>query len=248
MSDISINMDAKGEEFQSVYQHPEWYNKKKFIFYNKILARLKKLHYLHTRSSQHFDKMNYYILGPSITITALSGIASFLSTSQFVDNGTQNAFGIGVGVIASISSVLQALAGACQFSAKKESHRVAAEQYNNLIVKTKFEIEMPNEEDFADKLEVEILDIANKCNYFVPQFIIDEYSKKNKKNNETDDDLLILKKQDLQSNRIQNYGDDISHGQPEIVNNLQIPKEPSVTIQITEPEESNINENQSSQV
>ena len=36
--------------------------------------------------------------------------------------------------------------------------------------------------------------------------------------------LLILKKQDLQSNRIQNYGDDISHGQPEIVNNLQILK------------------------
>lgn len=246
MSDISINMNAEGEIFQGVYQHPEWYNKKKFIFYNKILARLKKLHYLHTRSSQHFDKMNYYILGPSITITALSGIASFLSTSQFVDNSTQNAFGIGVGVIASISSVLQALAGACQFSAKKESHRVAAEQYNNLIVKTKFEIEMPNEEDFADKLEVEILDIGNKCNYFVPQFIIDEYNKKNKKNN-TDDELLILKKQDLHSNRNQHYDDDISHGQPEVVNNLQIPKEPSVTIQISESDESN-NENQSSHV
>ena len=31
MSEISINMDAKGEEFQSVYQHPEWYNKKVYI-------------------------------------------------------------------------------------------------------------------------------------------------------------------------------------------------------------------------
>ena len=248
MSDISINMNADGEIFQGVYQHPEWYNKKKFIFYNKILARLKRLYYLHTRSSQHFDKMNYYILGPSITITALSGIASFLSTSQFVDNGTQNAFGIGVGVIASISSVLQALAGACQFSAKKESHRVAAEQYSNLIVKTKFEIEMPNEEDFADKLEVEILDIGNKCNYFVPQFIVDEYNKKNKKNNDTDDELLILKKQDLHSNRTQNYDDDISHGQPEVINKLRVPKDPSVTIQISEVAESENNENQSSNV
>lgn len=234
MSEISINMDAKGEEFQSVYQHPEWYNKKKFIFYNKILARLKRLHYLHTRSSQHFDKMNYYILGPSITITALSGIASFLSTSQFVDNSTQNAFGIGVGVIASVSSVLQALAGACQFSAKKESHRVAAEQYNNLIVKTKFEIEMPNEEDFADKLEVEILDIGNKCNYFVPQFIIDEYNKKNKKIETTDDELLILKKKDLEPIPRQPYGDDISHGRPEIHRSPNIEKLPNVKIEITE--------------
>ena len=219
MSDISINMNADGEEFQGVYQYPEWYNKKKFIFYNKILARLKKLHYLHTRASQHFDKMNYYILGPSITITAISGIASFLSTSQFVGEGTQNAFGIGVGIVASISSVLQALAGACQFSAKKESHRVAAEQYNNLIVKTKFEIEMPNEEDYADKLEIEILDIGNKCNYFVPQFIIDDYEKK--KNKSRENDLLVFKKNELDINR-----DDISHGNPTIISNKLKSKSP----------------------
>lgn len=255
MSEISINMNAEGEEFQGVYQHPEWYNKKKFIFYNKILARLKRLHYLHTRSSQHFDKMNYYILGPSITITALSGIASFLSTSQFVDNSTQNAFGIGVGVIASISSVLQALAGACQFSAKKESHRVAAEQYNNLIVKTKFEIEMPNEEDFADKLEIEILDIGNKCNYFVPQFIINEYNTKSVKNKAIDDQLLILKKKDLETNTIQNFGDDISHGRPEIRLLPKIEKSPNVKIEIIDEKVKDemlldipSNENQSSQV
>ena len=58
-----------------------------------------------------------------------------LSTSDFIDNNTQNAFGVSVGVIASISSVMQAIAGACQFSAKKEGHRAAAEEYNNLMVK-----------------------------------------------------------------------------------------------------------------
>ena len=36
---------------------------------------------------------------------------------------------------------------------------------------------MPNEEDFVDKLEQSILDIQAKCNYFVPQFIIDDWSK-----------------------------------------------------------------------
>ena len=29
--------------------------------------------------------------------------------------------------------------------------------------------------DFTDKLEAQILDIQSKCNYFVPQFIVDEY-------------------------------------------------------------------------
>lgn len=188
MSDISINSNISSNLFTDNYQYPEWFNKKKYIFYNKILERLQRLSYLHTRASQHYEKMNYYIFGPSITITALSGIASFLSTSQYISEGAQNGFGIGVGVVASVSSVLQSLAGACQFSAKTEAHRNVAEQYNNLIISVKFEIEMPNEEDFTDKLENQILDIQSKCNYFVPQFIVEEYEKnrKDKKLKRTD--------------------------------------------------------------
>ena len=178
MSDISIKSDISDSLFVDKYEYPVWFNKKKFIFYNKILQRLQRLSSLHSRSSQYYESMNFKIFAPSITITALSGIASFLSTSQYIDASTQNGFGIGVGIVASISSVLQSLAGACQYSAKKEAHRTVAEQYNNLLISIKFEIEMPNEEDFTDKLEVQILDIQSKCNYFVPQFIVDEYDKK----------------------------------------------------------------------
>ena len=67
------------------YVYPEWYNTKKKIFYKKMLYRLRKLRFLHTRASQYYEKTNLYIIGPSVTITAFSGIASFLSTSQFVD-------------------------------------------------------------------------------------------------------------------------------------------------------------------
>lgn len=182
MSDISIKSDISNSLFSDTYKYPEWFNKKKYVFYNKILQRLQRLSHLHSRASQYYEKMNFYIFGPSITITALSGIASFLSTSQYISEGAQNGFGIGVGIVASISSVLQSLAGACQYSAKKEAHRTVAEQYNNLIISIKFEIEMPNEEDFTDKLEIQILDIQSKCNYFVPQFIVEEYDTKNKNN------------------------------------------------------------------
>jgi hypothetical protein len=182
MSDISIKSNISNSLFAETYQYPSWFNKKKYIFYNKILQRLQRLSHLHSRASQYYEKMNFYIFAPSITITALSGIASFLSTSQYISEGAQNGFGIGVGIVASISSVLQSLAGACQYSAKKEAHRTVAEQYNNLIISVKFEIEMPNEEDFTDKLEVQILDIQSKCNYFVPQFIVEEYDIKNKNN------------------------------------------------------------------
>ncbi len=170
--------DVNDDLFENTYKFPDWYNKKQYLFYNENLKRLKKLRYLHAQSSQYYDKLNNYLLGPAIGITALSGIASFLSTSSFVGDGAKNGFGIGVGIIASLSSVLQSIGGACQFGAKKEAHRTVSEQYNNLIIRLKFELEMPNEVDFLENLEKEILDIQAKCNYFVPQFIIDDYAKK----------------------------------------------------------------------
>ena len=201
MTDISIKSQISDSLFLTVYQYPSWFNKKKYIFYNRILERLIRLSSIHTKASQYYEKMNFKIFGPSITITALSGIASFLSTSQYVSEGVQNGFGIGVGIVASISSVLQALAGACQYSAKKEAHRTVAEQYNNLIISVKFEIEMPNEEDFTDKLEAQILDIQNKCNYFVPQFIVDDYDKQYKLNKKKNDVNVV---NDVNSQNISN--------------------------------------------
>ena len=178
-SDCSSIPDAKF--FSDKYTYPEWFSRKKMIFHNKMLRRLKKLRFLHSRSSQYYESMNIRLSAPSIVITALSGIASFLSTSQYVDEDSQNACGITVGVLASVASVFQAFTAACQYGAKREAHRTVAEQYNALIVKTKFEMEMPNEEDFIDKLELAILEIDSKCNYFVPQFIINEWSKEEEK-------------------------------------------------------------------
>jgi len=183
-SDCSSIPDAKF--FNEKYTYPEWFTRKKMIFHNKMLRRLKKLRFLHSRSSQYYESMNIKLSAPSIVITALSGIASFLSTSQYVDEDSQNACGITVGVLASVASVFQAFTAACQYGAKREAHRTVAEQYNALIVKTKFEMEMPNEEDFIDKLEQAILEIDAKCNYFVPQFIIKEWAKEERKlDNET---------------------------------------------------------------
>ena len=73
--------------------------------------------------------------------------------------------------------MMQSLASALQFSAKVEAHRAAAEEYNKIIIRLKFEMEMPNEEDFTDKLETEIIDIQNKCKYFPPQHIVTQYDK-----------------------------------------------------------------------
>lgn len=215
-SECSSIPDAK--YFNNKYKYPGWFTRKKYIFHNKMLKRLRKLRYLHSRASQYYEKMNLRLSAPSIIITALSGIASFMSTSQYVNNDSQNAFGISVGVMASLSSIFQAFSAACQYSVKKEAHRTVAEQYNALIVKTKFEMEMPNEEDFIDKLEQAILDIQAKCNYFVPQFIIDEWSKKELKEGSDAKNNLTDFKQHTDHNISMFYEDDTDANENEKTN------------------------------
>lgn len=152
--------------------------------YNKFIERLDRLVVLHKRSSQYYDKMNFYIFAPSISLTAVSGIVSFLSTSDNISKNVRSSFSIGVGVIASLSSVLQSFASAMAFQVKGEAHRTAADEYQNLLVRVQFELESPNEDDFVDKLEKSILTIQSKCKYFIPQFIVENYEKTHINSNE----------------------------------------------------------------
>ena len=181
MDSSSDNSHSSLNIFVGTYEYPEWFSKKKYFFYKKMLIRLQKLRYIHNRSSEYYTKLNYRIIGPSIIISALSGITAFLSTSDMMSDNTKTGFGISVGVFASVSTLLQSISGSCGFGNKSEAHSRAAEEYNKLLVKVKFEMEMPNEEDFTDKLESYILDIQNKCNFYPPQFIIDEWNKKKAK-------------------------------------------------------------------
>ena len=165
-SECSSIPDAKF--FNEKYSYPKWFTRKKLIFHDKMLRRLRKLRYLHARSSQYYDKMNFRLSSPSILITSLSGIASFFSTSQYIDTDSQNAFGITVGVMASISSIFQALTAACQYGVKREAHRTVAEQYNALIVKTKFNL-MYFKKPLLTSFENKLLICASKP---IPEILI----------------------------------------------------------------------------
>ena len=136
-SECSSIPDAKF--FNEKYKYPSWFTRKKLIFHDKMLRRLRKLRYLHARSSQHYDKMAFKLSAPSIFITSLSGIASFFSTSQYIGADSQNAFGITVGVLASFASIFQAFSASCQYDVKREAHRTVAEpvSYTHLTLPPK---------------------------------------------------------------------------------------------------------------
>ena len=148
----------------------------KIKFLESINKQIKKNRYLHNRSSEYYGKLHNYIFIPSVFITGISTIFAFLSTSQYIGIEDQSIFAIIVGVLSSISTVLQSLSGAYKFSNKSELHRNAAEEFNNLQIKVKFEKDKEeNNQEFLNNLELELLDITKKCKYLPPQFIISSW-------------------------------------------------------------------------
>ena len=179
--------------FTGIYKFPEWFSKEKYIFCESMMERLEKLVWIHSQSANYYEKRHFRIFVPNITITAFSGIASFLSTSQFVGNDTQTAFGVTVGILASVSALVQSVASVTRYSAKSEAHQYVADEYSKILTKLNFEMAMPNEPDFLDMLEESILEIQNKCNYFPPQSIVNKYYKikvKDIKNQKTINNLF----------------------------------------------------------
>lgn len=185
MSSASDNASVSSNMFIGEYKYPDWFTHKTYSFYKKKLDHLARLRYIHTESAAYYDKQHFKLYAPSIIITGLSGVASFLASSSLFNDTTQTGLGIGVGVLASVSAMIQSAASAVDFSTKAKLHREAGEDYEKLMTKVEFEMEMPNEPEFIDNLETIILDIQNKCKYAAPRHIIEGYDnyliRKNKK-------------------------------------------------------------------
>lgn len=187
MSTTSDTVSVTPSMFVGEYKYPDWFTHKTYSFYKKKLDHLSRLRYIHTESAAYYDKQHFKLYAPSIVITGLSGVASFLSSSSLFNDETQTALAIGVGVLASVSAMIQSAASAVDYSTKAKLHREAGEDYEKLMTKVEFEMEMPNEPEFIDNLETIILDIQNKCKYAPPRHIIEGYDsyleRKNKKFN-----------------------------------------------------------------
>jgi len=125
------------------------------------------------------SKRNLMFVVPTIFITSISSMLSFLSSSNLFPNEKDYII-MSVGILTSMASITQALSSALAFNVKAEMFRKAADSYDKLITRIEFEMESPNEDDFLNKLEGKILAIKEECKYLPPEI---EGGKVVKKNN-----------------------------------------------------------------
>jgi hypothetical protein len=157
------------------YKYPDWYNEKTHGFYKQTIVRLQKLFDMNVETAKYYDKLNLFIFGPSISITALCSMASFLSTTDLMSDDSKTGFGIAVGILSVVSTALQSVAGTCQYKSRGEAFRISADKYEQLLTKLRFEQSQPRTEDFMEKLEEQILEVQQKNTYFPPQKISEKY-------------------------------------------------------------------------
>ena len=123
---------------------------------------------LYNNAYYSYSRKNFYLVMPTIIITSVSSMLSFVSSSDIIPQEDKKILLIGVGVLTSIASIFQSLSSACAFNVKSEMFRKAADSYDKLITKVQFEIQEPNENDFLLKMEEKILNIKNECKYLPP--------------------------------------------------------------------------------
>ena len=131
----------------------------------RLMEKVKSLETNYKYSSRKYGYYNTMISVPSIMITSISGIFSFMSASEFVDPETKNYCTVTVAVLTTIASMLQTINASCEFNVRRLKFAEAAQQFNLLYDRVYFEIENPNEDNFIDTIETELEKIKNQCKF-----------------------------------------------------------------------------------
>ncbi len=147
----------------------------------------------HWMCARHFSHMDRYFTVPSIVLSSLSGIGSFLASIDYFEEYS-TVFTVSVGVMASVTTLFQSFSNAFEYSTRAEAHQNAVEAFDQIITKLKFERLNPVKEAdpgaFIDSIEKQIVETKQRCKHIIPDWIEAKYSDnkfRSLKNNKTKD-------------------------------------------------------------
>jgi hypothetical protein len=167
--------------------YPEWFDVNLLELYKIKKEELVYLRDINGLASAYYESQFHKLHIPSIVITGISGVLSFIVSSDKVNNDKDIQFIITVivGILTSISAILQSISTSLDSKTKSIVFRDAYDAYDNLITRVNFEIMNPDERNFITDLEKQIINIKSKVKYPIPNYI------SNKINTENTDSHII---------------------------------------------------------
>ena len=119
--------------------------------------------------------MSKKITAPTIILSAFSSIVSFIASSELIQAKLKIAFTVSVGIMTTLTAMVQSFSSAYQFDIKANSHFKAADNYDQLITEIDFEKSYPNDNEFFQTLEKKVLEVKSNSQFLVPNFIKSQY-------------------------------------------------------------------------
>lgn len=140
---------------------------------DKFRRRIMKERFINNQASVYYTKQNSKFVIPGILITGVASVASFMATSDILNDDSKKGFSVGVGIMTAGATILQSISSSFGFQSRSEQFQKAADSYDTLLTKIEFELANPNEDfnEFCSNIEQDILAIKNDCKYLPPLFI-----------------------------------------------------------------------------
>lgn len=130
---------------------------------------------MYIASSVYYRRMSLLLSIPSIIITTMISTGSILLTSSKIETYVHDYVNISMALMGTLSVLLQSLQNAFEWNIKASKFRAVGEQYDQLCTRITFEIIEPNESNFIQEIEKDILDIKKSCPFFPPLHIVKYY-------------------------------------------------------------------------
>ena len=130
----------------------------------------------YAQAARNYDRMSSMLTIPSLCISSVSTVLTFLSGTPLVADESKVYMMVGIGITGAIAAFLQSCQVSLKYGTKSEMFRTASEQYDQLLLKIQFELVNHNEADFIDKLEKRMLEIQSTCRYSIPRAIYEDDS------------------------------------------------------------------------
>ena len=134
---------------------------------DRLYKKVQKMEKDYKFSARRYSRYALIMSIPSIVLTSLSSIFSFMGSSEYVDKDVKDYCIVTVAFLTTFSTMLQTINASCEFNVKKLKFTEATQELNHILDRIFFEKESPNEENFIDVIEKEIETVKNNCK-FIP--------------------------------------------------------------------------------
>ena len=141
-----------------------------------LLYRFKKLRYINKIAGEYYSRKNKQIVIPSIIISAIASILSFLATSGGISEKEKEYLSIAVGCITILSTTLQTFSTTFGFNTRHDAFQRCADEYNKIYTKL-------NVEFYIDVAEADIADENKGVIYRIVQESMNNIAKHSDANN-----------------------------------------------------------------